>query len=67
MTEYDEGEKSQLYIERELLGKLYECQDNMFVYEGFQLIRKEDLEFYEEIDTFTRKLEDYLSKKITII
>ena len=67
MTEYDEEEKSQLYIERELLGKLYECQDNMFVYEGFQLIRKEDLEFYEEIDTFTRKLEDYLSKKITII
>lgn len=67
MTEYDEGEKSQLYIERELLGKLYECQDNMFVYEGFQLIRKEDLEFYEEIDIFTKKLEDYLSKKITII
>tara|TARA_R110001592_G_scaffold253701_1_gene516837 strand:+ start:162 stop:365 length:204 start_codon:yes stop_codon:yes gene_type:complete len=67
MEEYEEGEKSQLYMERLLLGTLYECQDNMFVYEGFQLIGKEDLEFYEEIDVFTKKLEDYLQKKISII
>lgn len=67
MTEYDEGEKSQLYIERILLGTLYECQDNMFVYDNFQLIQEEDLEFYDEMDKFTRKLEDYLQKKISII
>tara|TARA_R110000772_G_C13197100_1_gene429649 strand:- start:432 stop:635 length:204 start_codon:yes stop_codon:yes gene_type:complete len=67
MEEYEEGELSQLYIERLLLGTLYECQDNMFVYENFQLIGEEDLEFYEEVDKFTKKLENYLQKKISII
>ena len=67
MEEYEEGEMSQLYIERLLLGTLYECQDNMFVYENFKLIRKDDLEFYEEVDKFTKKLENYLQKKISII
>lgn len=67
MEEYEEGEKSQLYMERLLLGVLYECQDNMFIYENFKLIRKEDLEFYEEVDQFTKKLEDYLQKKISIV
>jgi len=67
MEEYDEGELSQLYVERILLGTLYECQDNMFIYENFQLIREEDLEFYDEMSKFTKKLEDYLQKKISII
>lgn len=67
MEEYEEGEKSQLYMERLLLEVLYECQDNMFIYENFKLIRKEDLEFYEEVDQFTKKLENYLQKKISII
>ena len=67
MEEEEEGEKSQLYIKRLLLGVLYECQDNMFIHENFKLIRKEDLEFYNEVDQFTKKLEDYLQKKISII
>ncbi len=39
----------------------------MFIYENFKLIRKEDLKFYEEVDQFTKKLENYLQKKISII
>lgn len=66
--EFDENERSQLHIERDLLEILYEYQDTIYDVSGkYKIIEEEDSEFYEELNSFTKKFEDYLQRRFSII